>query len=190
MRGSADGVPDHRVPLAKGGSGDDANVRCLCAPGHRARTAEQFGYAGEFRPDRTNGQLALWGLRQILAACQLVKIRKGGADLFSCRQHLWNRHGRVERCVRRGRMKFQSATFARPAEVNLTKPAPSPPRAPFSLGLPHRTARGRQWSLVPDSGICPDSRQSHCGALTSCPIRERCRSPTGPALYWPCPRHG
>ncbi len=37
-------VPDHIVPLAKGGSDDDTNVRCLCAPCHRARTAEQFGH--------------------------------------------------------------------------------------------------------------------------------------------------
>jgi 5-methylcytosine-specific restriction protein A len=37
-------VPDHIVPLVQGGSDDDANIRCLCAPCHRARTAEQFGH--------------------------------------------------------------------------------------------------------------------------------------------------
>jgi 5-methylcytosine-specific restriction protein A len=36
-------VPDHIVPLAKGGSDDDSNIRCLCADCHRDRTAEQFG---------------------------------------------------------------------------------------------------------------------------------------------------
>lgn len=37
-------VPDHIVPLAKGGSDDDSNIRCLCALCHRTRTAEQFGH--------------------------------------------------------------------------------------------------------------------------------------------------
>jgi len=37
-------VPDHIVPLAKGGSDDDSNIRCLCADCHKARTAEQFGH--------------------------------------------------------------------------------------------------------------------------------------------------
>lgn len=37
-------VPDHIVPLARGGSDDDSNIRCLCAECHRARTAEQFGH--------------------------------------------------------------------------------------------------------------------------------------------------
>lgn len=36
-------VPDHIVPLTKGGSDDDSNIRCLCADCHQARTAEQFG---------------------------------------------------------------------------------------------------------------------------------------------------
>ena len=36
-------VADHIVPLTKGGSDDDRNIRCLCADCHRARTAEQFG---------------------------------------------------------------------------------------------------------------------------------------------------
>lgn len=35
-------VPDHIVPLARGGSDEDSNSRCLCADCHRARTAEQF----------------------------------------------------------------------------------------------------------------------------------------------------
>lgn len=37
-------VPDHIVPLTKGGSDDDSNIRCLCADCHEVRTAEQFGY--------------------------------------------------------------------------------------------------------------------------------------------------
>ena len=37
-------VPDHIIPLAKGGSDDDDNIRCLCTDCHQARTAEQFGY--------------------------------------------------------------------------------------------------------------------------------------------------
>ena len=36
-------VPDHIVPLTKGGSDEDSNIRCLCADCHQARTAEQFG---------------------------------------------------------------------------------------------------------------------------------------------------
>ena len=38
-------VPDHIRPLAKGGSDEDDNIRCLCARHHRIRTAEQFGTA-------------------------------------------------------------------------------------------------------------------------------------------------
>ncbi len=37
-------VPDHIVPLSKGGSDDDANIRCLCTECHLKRTAEQFGH--------------------------------------------------------------------------------------------------------------------------------------------------
>ncbi|MDX3908233.1 MAG: HNH endonuclease signature motif containing protein [Sphingobium sp.] len=37
-------VPDHIVPLTRGGSDDDGNIRCLCADCHKARTAEQFGH--------------------------------------------------------------------------------------------------------------------------------------------------
>jgi len=37
-------VPDHIVPLSKGGSDDDSNIRCLCDDCHLARTAEQFGH--------------------------------------------------------------------------------------------------------------------------------------------------
>ncbi len=36
-------VPDHIVPLARGGSDEDSNIRCLCADCHAKRTAEQFG---------------------------------------------------------------------------------------------------------------------------------------------------
>jgi 5-methylcytosine-specific restriction protein A len=37
-------VPDHIVPLAQGGMDIDSNIRCLCAPCHRVRTAQQFGH--------------------------------------------------------------------------------------------------------------------------------------------------
>ena len=37
-------VPDHIVPLTKGGSDEDSNIRCLCGDCHRTRTAEQFGH--------------------------------------------------------------------------------------------------------------------------------------------------
>jgi 5-methylcytosine-specific restriction protein A len=36
-------VPDHIIPLIRGGSDDDHNIRCLCEPCHLVRTAEQFG---------------------------------------------------------------------------------------------------------------------------------------------------
>lgn len=36
-------VPDHIIPLTKGGADNDENVRCLCQPCHALRTAEQFG---------------------------------------------------------------------------------------------------------------------------------------------------
>ena len=36
-------VPDHIIPLSQGGSDDDGNIRCLCEPCHKIRTAEQFG---------------------------------------------------------------------------------------------------------------------------------------------------
>lgn len=37
-------VPDHILPLAKGGTDTDDNIRCLCADCHKVRTAEQFGH--------------------------------------------------------------------------------------------------------------------------------------------------
>ena len=37
-------VPDHIVPLARGGSDEDSNMRCLCAVCHAKRTAEQFTF--------------------------------------------------------------------------------------------------------------------------------------------------
>jgi 5-methylcytosine-specific restriction enzyme A len=37
-------VPDHITPLAKGGTDDDDNIRCLCRPCHLRRTREQFGH--------------------------------------------------------------------------------------------------------------------------------------------------
>ena len=36
-------VPDHIIPLAKGGPDTDDNIRCLCAECHDQRTREQFG---------------------------------------------------------------------------------------------------------------------------------------------------
>lgn len=44
-------VPDHIIPLGKGGPDTDDNIRCLCAPCHKARTAEQFGYQATFGTD-------------------------------------------------------------------------------------------------------------------------------------------
>jgi 5-methylcytosine-specific restriction protein A len=37
-------VVDHIIPLALGGSDDDANTRNLCKRHHEQRTAEQFGH--------------------------------------------------------------------------------------------------------------------------------------------------
>ena len=37
-------TPDHIIPLAKGGKDTDDNIRCLCAPCHAVRTAEEFGH--------------------------------------------------------------------------------------------------------------------------------------------------
>lgn len=42
-------VPDHIVPLARGGSDEDSNIRSLCAECHRTRTAEQFGLRQKVR---------------------------------------------------------------------------------------------------------------------------------------------
>jgi 5-methylcytosine-specific restriction protein A len=44
-------VPDHIVPLGKGGTDADDNIRCLCAEHHRIRTAEQFGFDPKFGND-------------------------------------------------------------------------------------------------------------------------------------------
>lgn len=37
-------VPDHILPLSKGGSDDDANIQCLCEPCHEAKTRKDAGY--------------------------------------------------------------------------------------------------------------------------------------------------
>lgn len=36
-------VPDHIVPLAKGGTEDDSNIQCLCGPCHYDKTRADFG---------------------------------------------------------------------------------------------------------------------------------------------------
>lgn len=38
-------TPDHIIPLSRGGSDDDSNIRCLCDSCHQVRTAQQFGFA-------------------------------------------------------------------------------------------------------------------------------------------------
>lgn len=47
-------VPDHIIPLAKGGTDEDSNIRCLCAECHEKRTREQFGQR-ECRATGTDG---------------------------------------------------------------------------------------------------------------------------------------
>ena len=43
-RTTASVVPDHILPLAKGGEDVDSNIRCLCAQCHDDVTREQFGH--------------------------------------------------------------------------------------------------------------------------------------------------
>ena len=37
-------VPDHIVPLARGGIDDDRNIQCLCAECHDAKTRADLGH--------------------------------------------------------------------------------------------------------------------------------------------------
>jgi 5-methylcytosine-specific restriction protein A len=48
---TASTVPDHIIPLSKGGADDDSNIRCLCDRHHKIRTAEQFGQRQKFGCD-------------------------------------------------------------------------------------------------------------------------------------------
>lgn len=41
---TASTVPDHIVPLAKGGTDDDSNIQCLCADCHDIKTRKDFGW--------------------------------------------------------------------------------------------------------------------------------------------------
>ena len=41
---TAASVPDHIVPLTRGGTDEDSNIRCLCKPCHDEVTFEQFGH--------------------------------------------------------------------------------------------------------------------------------------------------
>jgi 5-methylcytosine-specific restriction protein A len=47
-------VPDHIIPLAKGGTDTEDNIRCLCHECHLRRTAEQFGHRYK-QPARVDG---------------------------------------------------------------------------------------------------------------------------------------
>ena len=35
-------VPDHIIPLHKGGSDEDSNIQCLCGPCHKAKTSQEI----------------------------------------------------------------------------------------------------------------------------------------------------
>lgn len=39
-------VPDHIIPLKKGGTDDDTNIQCLCLSCHQDKTAKDMGYRG------------------------------------------------------------------------------------------------------------------------------------------------
>lgn len=41
---TASAVPDHIIPLAKGGEDVDENIRCLCAACHDRVTRQEFGH--------------------------------------------------------------------------------------------------------------------------------------------------
>lgn len=49
-------VPDHIIPLSRGGTDDNSNIRCLCEPCHKIRTAEQFGHRSGGAGTDVNGR--------------------------------------------------------------------------------------------------------------------------------------
>jgi 5-methylcytosine-specific restriction protein A len=56
----ASSVPDHRVPLAKGGTDTDDNIRGLCRDHHLVVTREEFGQRDRPRI-REDGRPEGWG---------------------------------------------------------------------------------------------------------------------------------
>jgi 5-methylcytosine-specific restriction protein A len=69
----ASSVPDHIVPLAKGGTEDglieSPNIRCLCDECHVDRTAEQFGHRKRRRVALNGWDDEAPGGGQILTKC-------------------------------------------------------------------------------------------------------------------------
>jgi len=53
-RVAASVVPDHIVPLFKGGTDEDDNIQCLCAECHDRKTREDLGWS-KVKPIGTDG---------------------------------------------------------------------------------------------------------------------------------------
>lgn len=66
-------VPDHILPLAKGGKDVDSNIRCLCATCHDEVTRQEFGH----KPALPETGLDGWPKQQSSYTC----IRRGGLAL-------------------------------------------------------------------------------------------------------------